>query len=149
MDPPGPVPGCGHGFDLERLDDAAIEALLATARPDVVSPLLSVELRQCGGALGRTREGAGVTRRRDGFGLFAVGMAPPVPGVREAIEGRIDELVDALLPWAEGRFTPNFSERACDADAAYDAADLGRLRAVMDAVDPGGVFHATHRVSAG
>lgn len=146
MDPPGPVPGRGHGFDLATLDDGAVDALLRTARPAVVSPMLSVELRQLGGAMGRQRFGGGAVRRRKGVALFAVGMCP-FPDAAGPIDARIDELVEALHPWSAGRFSPNFSERG-DASGAFDPADLDRLRAVRRAIDPDGIFIATHRIGA-
>lgn len=147
MDPPGPVPGRGHGFDIDALDGGAVDALLAAAQPEVVSPLLAVELRQLGGALGRPSETGGSARRRNGFGFYAVGIAP-VPEAGAAVDARIDAITEALDPWTSGRFTPNFAERGGDADRAFDDADLDRLRAVRRAIDPDGVFHATHRIGA-
>ncbi len=147
MDPPGPVPGRGHGFDVELLEGAAIDALIAAGQPQVVSPLLSVELRQLGGAMGRQRFGGGAVRRRKGFGLYAVGICP-VPEAAPAIDARIDALIEALRPWSAGKFTPNFAERPAGADGAFDPADFDRLRAVRRAFDPDGIFHATHRIGA-
>lgn len=147
MDPPGPVPGRGHGFDVDSLGDGAVDTLLSAARPEVVAPLLSVELRQLGGALGRPHAHGGATRRRDGFGFYGVGIAP-FPEAAAAVDARIDEIAEALRPWSSGRFTPNFAERGGDADLAFDVADLERLRAVRRAVDPHATFHATHRIGA-
>ncbi len=145
MDPPGPVPGRGHGFDIAELGQGAVDALLGAVQPDVVTPLLSVELRQLGGAMGRQRFGGGAVRRRSGVALFAVGMCP-VPEAAPAIDARIAQLTEALHPWSGGRFSPNFSELHDDADGAFDPADLDRLRAVRRAIDPDGVFHASHRI---
>lgn len=147
MDPPGPVPGRGHGFDVESFDGGAIDAFLAAAQPEVVSPLLSIEFRQLGGALGRLHERGGATRRRNGFGFYGVGIAP-FPEAGAAVDARIDAIAEALHPWSSGRFTPNFAERGGDVDRAFDDVDLDRLRAVRRAIDPDGVFHATHRIGA-
>lgn len=147
MDPPGPVPGRGHGFDIDALDDAAIDALLGAAQPETITPLLAVELRQLGGAVGRPAATGGSVRRRNGFGCYAVGIAP-FPEAGAAVDARIDELIEALRPWCSGRFAPNFAERGGDADGAFDDADLDRLRAVRRAIDPDGIFHATHRIGA-
>ena len=49
MDPPKPVPGVGDGLFLERLPDEAIGTFVQNAVP----PLISIEIRQLGGALAR------------------------------------------------------------------------------------------------
>ncbi|MBJ7473185.1 MAG: FAD-binding oxidoreductase [Solirubrobacteraceae bacterium] len=146
MDPPGPVPSRGDGFAVETLDDAGVQALLQAAQPEEVAPLLSVELRQLGGALGRPRVGSGAVQRRSGFGLFAVGMCP-FPEAAAPIDARIDELRSALAPWSSGQVSPNFDERGDDAPSAFDAADLARLRAIASQVDPRGMFHASLRLA--
>ena len=51
MDPEHPVPGLGDGMLLDDLPAAGIDALVAAAGPGSGSPLLSVEVRQLGGAL--------------------------------------------------------------------------------------------------
>ncbi len=53
MDPDQPVPGRGHHRPLRELPDEAIEAFVALVGPDTGSPLLAVEIRHLGGALGR------------------------------------------------------------------------------------------------
>lgn len=147
MDPPGPVPARGHGFDVDTLDGGAVDALLAAAQPEIVTPLLSIELRQLGGALGRPTAGGGSARRRAGFGFYAVGICP-VPEAGAAVDARIDAIAEALRPWSPDRFTPNFAERGGEADRAFDDTDLDRLRSVRRAIDPDGVFVATHRIGA-
>ena len=65
MDPEHPVPGAGDGDAARRAAAReAIDALVAVAGPGSGSPLLSVELRHLGGALGRPRAGARRARRR-------------------------------------------------------------------------------------
>jgi hypothetical protein len=59
MDPPGPVPGVGDGMLLGELAAEAIGALAAAAGPGSGSQLLSVELRQLGGALRRPAPDSG------------------------------------------------------------------------------------------
>ena len=55
MDPPHAVPGVGDGALLDVMPGEAIDALVAVSGPD--TPLLSVELRHLGGALGRAARG--------------------------------------------------------------------------------------------
>src|SRR4051794_24803885 len=52
MDPEQPVPARGDGMVLDRLTPAAIDALVDAVGPGSGSPLLMVELRQLGGAVG-------------------------------------------------------------------------------------------------
>ncbi len=51
MDPEDPVPFTGSGQLLDELPPAAIDAIVEAAGPGSGSPLLSLELRQLGGAL--------------------------------------------------------------------------------------------------
>src|SRR4029078_11730947 len=50
IDPEPPVPGSGDGFLLDELPAEAIDALAARAAAGELDTLLSVELRQLGGA---------------------------------------------------------------------------------------------------
>src|SRR5436190_3250335 len=74
MDPPHPVPGIGDHMLLRDLTRAGIESVVAAAGAESASPLLSVEFRHLGGALGRAELGNGATASLDAaFALFAVG----------------------------------------------------------------------------
>ena len=64
MDPEHPVPGAGDGMLLGDFTDEAIEAIVAASRAGSGSPLLSVEVRHLGGALGRMRTGPRRSARR-------------------------------------------------------------------------------------
>ena len=59
MDPPDPVPYDSAHAMLGELGAAAIDRLVAAAGAESGSALISVELRQAGGALARTSPGAG------------------------------------------------------------------------------------------
>lgn len=59
MDPPGPVPGSGDGRLLDALSIEAVDAIVESAGAESGSTLLSVEVRQLGGALARRAEGDG------------------------------------------------------------------------------------------
>ncbi len=59
MDPEHPIPGGGDGVMLAALPAEAIDALERVVGPEAQSPLLSVEIRQLGGELARTRDGCG------------------------------------------------------------------------------------------
>ena len=76
MDPEQPVPGLGDGMLLDDLPAAGIDALVAAAGPESGSPLLSVEVRQLGGAIGQPAAGGGALSHLDAdFVLFGVGIA--------------------------------------------------------------------------
>lgn len=146
QDPPKPAPGVGNGWLLEGFDAAAAAALVRTAAMDGTSPLLSVEVRHAGGAIGRPDpRGGALSHLPDPYVLFAIGI-PMGPVTPPAIDGRLDELAGALAPWASGRSYLNFAERRTDTRAFFPAATHDRLVAVRRAVDPDGLLRANHPV---
>jgi hypothetical protein len=148
MDPEQPVPGHGDGMVLGELTPAAIETLVGVAGPGSGSPLLAVELRQLGGAVGVPPAEHGALAKISGaFALFAVGMAM-TPEMGAAVEAHIDRVTEAMDPWDAGRRYLNFTERSADASAFFPEGTLRRLQAVKRAFDPGDVFCANHPVPA-
>src|SRR5207302_1613852 len=88
MDPEQPVPGHGDGTFLADFTAGAVDALVAAAGADSGSPLLSVEVRHCGGAMASGR-GDGAQARIDAkFMLFAVGLTP-TPEIGEAVRAHV------------------------------------------------------------
>jgi FAD binding domain-containing protein len=146
MDPEQPVPGHGDGMVLDELTPAAIEALIAVAGPGSGSPLLAVELRQLGGAIGVPPAEHGALAKIGGaFALFAVGMAM-TPEMGAAVEAHVDAVIAAMDPWDAGRRYLNFTERSADAGAFFPEGTLRRLQAFKRAHDPGDVFCSNHPV---
>jgi FAD binding domain-containing protein len=146
MDPPGPVPGAGDGALLDVLPGEAIDALVAAAGPNSGSPLLSVELRHLGGAVGRTPDGHGALASIEAdFALYAVGMAPDAAAAA-TVNAHIDVLKGAVSEWNCGRRFLNFSERA-DGHDAWTPEALRRLRAVKTLVDPDDMIRANHPIA--
>ena len=146
MDPEQPVPGHGDGMVLDELTPAAIETLVAVAGPGSGSPLLAVELRQLGGAIGVPPAEHGALAKIGGaFALFAVGMAM-TPEMGAAVEAHVERVIEAMDPWDAGRRYLNFPERSADASAFFPEGTLRRLQAVKRAVDQGDVFCANHPV---
>jgi FAD/FMN-containing dehydrogenase len=149
MDPEPPTPGAGDGFVVDALAAEAIGRLVEIAGPGTGSPLISVELRQLGGALRRRRPGAGALGSLDGsFAFYAVGV-PMGPGMAEAIEGRIEALREALGPWASGRPFLNFAEKRVALGDALGNDAFSRLVRIKECVDPDGVFRSAHRFEPG
>jgi FAD/FMN-containing dehydrogenase len=148
MDPEGPMPGLGGAMSLGVLDAEAVTALLEVAGPGTDSPLISVELRQLGGALHRRVPGAGAQGSLEGsFAFFAVG-APMGPGVGEAIMDRVDALKAALAPWDSGGTFVNFADRRKTLADAIGEHGVARLRAIKETIDPDGVFRLGHSLAA-
>jgi hypothetical protein len=146
MDPEHPVPGHGDGMVLDELTPAAIETLVAIAGPGSGSPLLAVELRQLGGAIGVPPAEHGALAKIGGaFALFAVGMAM-TPELGAAVEAHVERVIEAMDPWDAGRRYLNFTERPADAGAFFPEGTLRRLQAVKAAYDPGDLLCSNHPV---
>ena len=144
MDPPEPVPGVGGGLLLDVLPAEAIDAVVATGAP----PLLSLALRQLGAALATPSAGHGaVGSLGAAFALFAVGFAPTA-GLGPAVGTALDRVKAAVAPWESGRTHFNFAERGVDPDRLYPAETYRRLRRVKAAYDPGELFLANHPIPA-
>jgi FAD/FMN-containing dehydrogenase len=147
MDPPEPVPAAADGTMLRELTPEAIDALVAVAGAGSGSALVSVELRQLGGALSRPAPGNGATAALDGaYALFAVGMAP-TPEAAAAAQERIALVLDAVAPWAAERAYFNFTERQVEAEEIHEPETLRRLRALKAELDPREVFRVVHPVA--
>jgi len=147
MDPEQPVPGIGHHGMIGELPDEAIDAFVSVAGADAGSPLLLAELRQLGGALGRTPEGAGALASLDAaFAMFAIGL-PMTPELGAAIPGYLDRMQETMSPWASDGGYVNFAERPCDLDAILPPAVCARLAEVKRDCDPEGMISANHAVA--
>jgi FAD/FMN-containing dehydrogenase len=146
MDPPEPVPGVGDGALIGELPDEAIDALVEVAGAGASSPLLSVELRQLGGAVGRVAPGCGAVASLDAqFAMFAVGMAM-TPEMGAAVEAYVPVVKGALAPWHAGSEYLNFTERKADARCFYPAETYRRLQDVKAQYDPEDRFRGNHHI---
>ncbi|QJY45971.1 FAD-binding oxidoreductase [Pseudonocardia broussonetiae] len=141
MDPTEPMPVWDRGATLRELPAEAVDALLAVAGPDVQVPLIMVEVRHLGGAVGRpARVPSAVAGRDAAFSLLAVGpmagpLAETMPSITQAV-------VDRMAPWAGRGALLNFLGQAGPERVAalWDDADRARLLAVRRALDPDRVF---------
>jgi FAD/FMN-containing dehydrogenase len=142
MDPPKPVPGIGDGLFLDSLPPEAVDAMVATGTP----PLLSLEIRPLGAKLAEASASHGAVGSIDaGFALFAVGFAP-TPEVASAVEEAVDRVQAAFAPWQSTRTYFNFAERAVAPERLYPAETYRRLRRVKAQYDAGGLFVANHSI---
>ncbi|MGC5009344.1 FAD-binding oxidoreductase [Streptosporangium sp. DT93] len=147
-DPTEPMPTWERGALLRELGEDTVEALLAVAGPAADVPLVMVEVRQMGGALGREPRRPNAVGGRDAaFTVLVVGLA--VPELLEAVPAVGGAVLDALAPWSTGGTTLNFHGAALGAAElarAWPEKTLGRLAALKDRYDPDRMFRFGHVV---
>jgi hypothetical protein len=146
MDPEDPVPFAGSGQMLDELPPRAIDAIIEAAGPGSNSPLLSLELRQLGGALTQPQPDGGALATLDQpFVTYGVGMIME-PGAASAINTRLDVVAEALKPWDSGVRFANFVEVPIDVRMCYPPETLDRLQKVKGRYDPDDLFRANHPI---
>jgi hypothetical protein len=137
MDPPHPVPAMLDHTLLAGADDDLLDDLVAAAGAESGTSLVSVELRQLGGAIARGRsEGAiaALEAIEAPFCLVAIGI-PAGPFTPDAVAADLGRVLSAARPQAAGtistfvdRFgghrapTPEVGARLRDVKARYDDA---------------------------
>ena len=147
-DPEEPVPGLGDGDLLGELSPEAVDALVDVAGSGSGSPLLSVQLRQLGGAMARPPANGGATAALDAeFAVYSVGMAADPDGAA-AVGAHVKKVHQALEPWSATRRYLNFVDQPAPAAQSFDEDTYSRLQEVKAAYDPDGVFRANHEVAA-
>jgi hypothetical protein len=128
---------------LERLPVAAIDAIVETAVP----PLLTPEIRQLGGALATPSPSHAAVGSLDaGFVMFAAGLTP-TPESAVAVGDAVDRAKAALAPWESDRTYFNFADRPIDAARLYPAETYRRLRRIKAACDPCELFVSNHPIA--
>jgi FAD/FMN-containing dehydrogenase len=143
-DPQDPTPGKGTGRLVERLDGGALDAYVELAGPDADVPLIFLELRHLGGALGRAEEGNGALDCApcpyllDGIGAV---MSPEASAAIDATFARIQERME---PWLAERTLLGFAEQQPGRAGSFEAATAERLASVKGAYDPDGLIVASH-----
>src|SRR4051812_28169839 len=146
MDPEEPMPGMSDSAILDGLSPEVVDAIVDAAGPGSRSPILMVELRHIGGALGRYAGGA--LSRVDGeYQYFAAGV-PVDPAVVAALEAHFALVGAAIAPHKQGREYLNFTERATDPVAFYGEERYARLRRIKADVDPLEIFRGNHEILA-
>jgi hypothetical protein len=146
MDPEEPVPYAASGQMLDELSPAAIDAITEAAGPGSGSPLLSLELRQLGGALAEPPPDAGALATVDqAFLTFGVGMIMG-PDAAGPINRQLDVVADALKPWDSGVRLANFVDVPIDSRTCYPPETFDRLQEVKRRYDPDDLFRANHPI---
>jgi FAD/FMN-containing dehydrogenase len=146
MDPPQPAPSVGDGFNLDDATAETLNALLAVAGPCSGSPLVSVELRQLGGAVAKPSTEHGAVGTIDaGFTLFAVGVGADEETTR-FVEARVAALEAALRPWTADRAHFNFANNPREGESFFPPDTYRGLQWVKAAYDPTELFRASHPI---
>jgi UDP-N-acetylenolpyruvoylglucosamine reductase len=145
MDPEEPMPGKGDGMFLDDFTPATIDALVAVAGAGTNSPLLSVEVRHCGGAMAAGR-GDGAQARIDApFMAFGVGITP-TPEAVDAVQSAVRVMKDTLAPWSAAHSYYNLAEEPAPAGDVLPADSYRRLRQVKAKYDPDEMIISAHPV---
>jgi hypothetical protein len=146
MDPKDPMPGWEKGMLLAELTDETVDTLLAAAGPQLDIPLIMVEIRLMGGALGRPARVPNAVAGRDGaYSVLVVG--PAVPELAQVVPALGKGVLSALMPWAAPGVLTNFlGDVTGPAEVlnSWPADSQRRLVEVKRAVDPAGVFSFGH-----
>jgi hypothetical protein len=138
MDPQEPLPSVVRGGLLHSLPAESVEALLDAAGPGVDLPVVQVELRLMGGALGRPADVPNAVAGREGAYALTV-VAPAPPPLRDIAPVAADAVVGALRPWSTGTSLVNFAGNG-DSSSAWMPEVLERLQRVKATMDPENVF---------
>jgi len=149
MDPEHPVPGVGDGMMIAEWPAQAVDAFVEVAGQAAEFPLLTVELRHLGGALGRPHATHGALSSLEAeYSLFAAGMIP-VPELDAPVRAQVQAVKGALGPWAASHMYLNFAETQGGPAQFWTEQAYRRLRRVKAAVDPDDVIRSNHPVPAG
>jgi hypothetical protein len=150
MDPPEPIPYWDRTMMFADLPEDALAEFVALTGPDSGCPLVSVEIRQLGGAM--DREPAvpnAVSTRGLRFALFSFGAGGPDQA--DLMNGYLTKLKSGLAPWAHSRMMINFvsaDEGTTPAElrVAYGEETYDRLARIKGIYDPRNLFRMNHNI---
>jgi hypothetical protein len=151
MDPEDPLPYSGRSALLGDMPAQGFDAFLAAVGPGSGSTLAMAELRQLGGALGRTHDSHGALDALRGsyLSLLMAALPGPDPDADHlaALERQFARGRSATAMYETGQYL-NFTEQAAAPERLWPEETLARLRAVRSAWDPRGLVHANHGAGA-
>jgi FAD/FMN-containing dehydrogenase len=146
MDPEHPVPCTGDGMLLQTLPPEAIDEIIQTAGAASSSALVSLEVRQLAGELGRAHPQNGALAAVDAeYALYAVGIAP-TPEAAARARAHVEVVMDALRPWAARQTYLNFAETRRDPRTLWTETAHHRLRRIKATVDPDNLIRSNQPV---
>jgi hypothetical protein len=150
MDPPEPIPYWDRTMMFADFPEEAVDKLVALTGPRSECPLISVEIRQLGGAMdSEPAVPNAVPTRGLPFVMFAFGVGGP--DEEALMRGYLAKLIEGLEPWAAGRMMVNFmsADEATTPEtmrAAYGAERYDRLVSVKKSYDPLNLFRINHNI---
>jgi hypothetical protein len=147
MDPEHPVPGISAHAMLDDLTTEAIDALVDVAGHESNSPLLIVELRHFGGALGRVPANAGARGKMEGEYIFFALGSPMSPELAAAIPPHLAQAKAAVQDCHAESIYLNFAEDPSDVSKAFSEESFAALQAVKATYDPHDTIHANHAIA--
>jgi FAD binding domain len=147
MDPETPVPGMSEHALIDDLTPEAIDSLIDVAGPGSDSPLLLVELRHLGGALGRVPADAGARSTMPAPYIFFALGSPMTPELGAAIPPHLARVKASLGEIATDKVYLNFAEHPSDVSKAYTSDTFSALQAVKAKYDPRDTIHANHAIA--
>lgn len=128
-----------------------VERILATAGPQVDVPVVMVELRLLGGAVGRPpAQPNAVCGRNAAYSLLVLG--PNVPGVGDAVRAAGSAVIDAIDKYRAPGALVNFLGAATDAaqlQSAWPVGDRHWLLRIKSEYDPANLFTVGHGLVSG
>ena len=145
LEPEAPMSAHASSTLVSGMPSEAVRALVTAAGPG--SRLLSVEVRQLGGALSRPSPRGGALDRIDGgFLVLTVGIAGRAGGWAGQ-RADADRVRDAVQPWGSGALYLSMIDDRADERQGVPGESWDRLAAVRAAVDPDGLFVRPHAAS--
>ena len=130
--------------------EEAVDEFVALTGPRSECPLISVEIRQLGGAMDfEPAVPNAVPTRGLPFVMFAFGVGGP--DEEALMRGYLAKLIKGLEPWSGGRMMVNFlsAEEATTPEAmraAYGAERYDHLVSVKKNYDPLNLFRINHNI---
>jgi FAD/FMN-containing dehydrogenase len=149
MDPEEPVPARGDGALVRELTAEAADAFVRVGGAGSGSPLISLQMRQLGGALAREPEGAGALAALDAdYAIYAVGAVMDEQ-MGQAVQDHLQVVRESMAPHSAGGSYLNFADQpGADTANAFPEQVWRRLREVKARFDREDVFRSNHPVPA-
>ncbi|AOT03444.1 FAD-binding oxidoreductase [Arthrobacter sp. U41] len=149
MDPSDPLPFTAGGALLKDLGEDTVADLLKLTGEGSDCPLLLVEIRPLGGALGRAGASPDAVSGRDAaFLLFLLGFK--MPPIAEAVAASIRGILAAMAPHSTGYTLVNFHGApgdVADRARAWPPAVYERMQAAKSSYDPGNLLRFGHAIT--
>ena len=154
MNPVDPIGAYTHVELLGELSPESINKLVELAGVESESPLVTLELRQLGGALARPPADLSPIGRRDSrFLMYGIGFSPTpeeTPEVAQRLQEHLAFVADEMRPYKTGATFVNFlvlgdwnPERT---RASYSPEDWERLVELKDRYDPNNLFRFNRNI---